>query len=297
MKRGKNCAVLLYAAILISVSHATEEKAVAVFDVKSEQLKPGECGAVTNAVTSELRKIPGFRILAWDEVTKILKHRADEPPSSYNDDKCIAKIGDVLEVEYIVAGDVEQMGSRYTVNLRLVDITKAMTVRQVSGTVQHDIGLIVEHMPDMVNELLQREKPVGQTISGSNMKPGKSDESKYKGELKISGPQILKGEMRTGGRSRASIMRVLMQNIAALRYAYNKRLEEKPDLEGKIAIKFAIDEYGKVIFAQVIQSTMKDPKLEKTLVEKIRYWVFSKIDEPGQVAEFVYPFVFSRCED
>ena len=51
-------------------------------------------------------------------------------------------------------------------------------------------------------------------------------------------------------------MRVVMQNIAALRYAYNKRLREKPGLKGKITCKFAIDEFGKVIFCEALESTI-----------------------------------------
>ena len=117
---------------------------------------------------------------------------------------------------------------------------------------------------------------------------------KKRGSLKISAPDFLKGGSLTGGRSKASIMRVVMQNLAALRYAYNKRLREKPGLKGKITVKFAIDEFGKVIFCQVVESTMSDPELESTVAAKIKRWVFEKIDKPGDVTEVIYPFVFSQ---
>lgn len=117
---------------------------------------------------------------------------------------------------------------------------------------------------------------------------------KKRGNLTVSEPKFVKGGALTGGRSRASIMRVVMQNIAALRYAYNKRLREKPGLKGKITCKFAIDEFGKVIFCEVLESTMSDPALEQEVVDKIKRWVFEKIDKPGDVTEVVYPFVFSQ---
>jgi TonB family protein len=119
-------------------------------------------------------------------------------------------------------------------------------------------------------------------------------ELKKKGELKVSSPDFLKGGALTGGRSRASIQRVVMQNMAALRYAYNKRLREKPGLTGKITVKFAIDEFGKVIFAQVVESTMADSELETTVVSRVKSWNFEKIDKPGDVTEVTYPFVFSQ---
>lgn len=117
---------------------------------------------------------------------------------------------------------------------------------------------------------------------------------KKRGSLKISAPEFLKGGALTGGRSKASIMRVVMQNLAALRYAYNKRLRDKPGLNGKITCKFAIDEFGKVIFCQVVESTMGDSELETLIAAKIKLWVFEKIDKPGDVTEVVYPFVFSQ---
>jgi TonB family protein len=117
---------------------------------------------------------------------------------------------------------------------------------------------------------------------------------KKRGTLNVAAPTFTKGGALTGGRSRESIMRVVMQNLAALRYAYNKRLREKPGLKGKITVKFAIDEFGKVIFCNVIESTMDDPDLEATVADKIKRWVFEKIDKPGDVTEVVYPFVFTQ---
>jgi len=117
---------------------------------------------------------------------------------------------------------------------------------------------------------------------------------KRKGELKVTSPDFLKGGALTGGRSRASIQRVVMQNMAALRYAYNKRLREKPGLTGKITVNFAIDEFGRVTFARIVESTMSDSELESTVVSRVKSWNFEKIDKPGDVTEVTYPFVFSQ---
>lgn len=133
---------------------------------------------------------------------------------------------------------------------------------------------------------------IGNLMSGDE--GGSGLELKKRGSLKISAPDFLKGGSLTGGRSKASIMRVVMQNLAALRYAYQKRLRDKPGLKGKITVKFAIDEFGKVIFSQVTESTMADPELETAVADKIKRWVFEKIDKPGDVTEVIYPFVFSQ---
>lgn len=102
------------------------------------------------------------------------------------------------------------------------------------------------------------------------------------------------GVMLSGaGRSRVDIMRVVMQNLSALRYAYNQRLRDRPGLTGKITIKFAVDEFGNVIACEVIESSVADNQLETVIKGKILRWRFDRINKPGDITEVVYPFVFS----
>jgi len=112
-------------------------------------------------------------------------------------------------------------------------------------------------------------------------------------EIRISKPDGIGGGALVGGRSKASIARVVQQNLAALRYAYNQRLRDKPGLKGRITVRFAIDEFGNVLFCRLNDSTMKDATMEALVVKKIKLWKFDKIDKVGDVTEVVYPFVFN----
>jgi hypothetical protein len=127
----------------------------------------------------------------------------------------------------------------------------------------------------------------GKTDLTINLKPPKSV---INNSFKLLEP---KGVGFIGGRNRAEIMRVVLQNIQALRYAYNKRLMDKPELRGKMICKFAIDESGKVLACELIESTLNDGVLENTVNNLILHWRFEKIDKPGDITEIVYPFVFS----
>ncbi len=95
-------------------------------------------------------------------------------------------------------------------------------------------------------------------------------------------------------RSKAAIMQVVMQNLASLRYAYNRRLREKPGIQGKIYVKYRIDENGDVISSKVVKSSMHDRKLENTIAKKIKTWKHCPINKSGDITEVVYPFVFSQ---
>lgn len=95
-------------------------------------------------------------------------------------------------------------------------------------------------------------------------------------------------------RSKASIMQVVMINLAHLRYAYNWRLRQKPGIKGKITFKFAINEHGDVIYSKAISSTVNDPVLEKDIEILISRWKFCPFYKLGDVTEVVYPFIFSQ---
>lgn len=132
-------------------------------------------------------------------------------------------------------------------------------------------------------------------LLGSLMSGGGGNlDLKKRGELKVTAPDLTKGGALTGGRSRASIQRVVMQNMAALRHIYNRRLREVPGLGGRVTVKFAIDEFGKVIFAEVTESTTGDNEFNNQVIGRIRRWNFDRIDKPGDVTEVVFPFVFSQ---
>lgn len=97
-----------------------------------------------------------------------------------------------------------------------------------------------------------------------------------------------------GSRSRANIMRSVRNNMASLKYAYNRRRKDNPNIGGKIKVKWAIDEFGNVLHCKLISSNMGDQQFEKEVMKKIKSWAFGKINVPGDVTEVTYPFVFTQ---
>ena len=68
---------------------------------------------------------------------------------------------------------------------------------------------------------------------------------------------------------------------------------QPPGATGKITVKFAIDEFGTVIFCEEVGTTIADPDLSRQIVSMVRTWNFGKIDKPGDITEAVYPLAFS----
>ena len=123
---------------------------------------------------------------------------------------------------------------------------------------------------------------------------GNSLELAPRDPVSIPEPEGVPSRNIVGGRPRSEIMRVVRQNSNSLQYAYTRRLSNVPGLSGKITVKWAIDEFGHVLFCSLESSTINDAELEQEILRKIKRWVFSRINKPGDVTEVVYPFVFNE---
>jgi hypothetical protein len=136
-----------------------------------------------------------------------------------------------------------------------------------------------------LNDLL--EGSAGGNISGG-------PELKKSGEIKVSLPDF---PTVTGGRDSAKVKSVIAQNIGALRYEYNKRSRENPGLQGKVTVKFSIDEFGKTVSADIAESAIKDAVFERTVVNWAKKLLFDKINKPGNMTEVICPLVFEGGYD
>ncbi len=96
-----------------------------------------------------------------------------------------------------------------------------------------------------------------------------------------------------GGRSKSTIMATVLSNLPAIRFAYNRWLRKHPGHTGKLTLKFAIDEFGTVVYCEIDNGSLNDLELEREVVAIVKSWKFGKIDKPGDITEAIYPLVFS----
>lgn len=97
-----------------------------------------------------------------------------------------------------------------------------------------------------------------------------------------------------GGRPRESIQNAVAEHIGNLKRLYDSRVKEKPNLAGKIVVRFAIDYLGNVLKVETVEQTLDDDVLQKRILEEVKSWKFQQIRVKGDVTEVVYPFVFSK---
>ncbi|MFH1612341.1 MAG: AgmX/PglI C-terminal domain-containing protein [bacterium] len=87
-----------------------------------------------------------------------------------------------------------------------------------------------------------------------------------------------------------AIQSQIKKHMKKIEYFYNKTLENKPNLKGKIVIQITITSKGLVEKCKIISSTLEDKEFENTIIKKITKWKFTEINE--NLPPFVFSFVF-----
>ncbi|MBU0550542.1 TonB family protein [Myxococcota bacterium] len=112
------------------------------------------------------------------------------------------------------------------------------------------------------------------------------------GERTAKVPKVIPGkpEIR-GSLDKETIRRIIRRHRNEYRYCYEKELNVKRDLEGKIVVKFTISGTGSVIAASIAETTMRNANVESCLTKKIQRWAFPA-PKGGGIVTVRYPFIF-----
>lgn len=96
-----------------------------------------------------------------------------------------------------------------------------------------------------------------------------------------------------GGLTKDQIAAVINKHLGEVIYCYEKGLQVKPELAGRVGVKFVINAGGKVSVANVNGSSLNDVKVESCILNRLRAWPFPK-PVGGVNVKVNYPFVLKR---
>jgi hypothetical protein len=90
-----------------------------------------------------------------------------------------------------------------------------------------------------------------------------------------------------------SLRAAVRVQLAPVRSCYEAELLRAPRLAGRVLLHLVVDE-GRVVWAQIAESTLARPAVERCIEAAVRAWRF---DAVGRVLEIRYPIVFRPAED
>jgi len=108
-------------------------------------------------------------------------------------------------------------------------------------------------------------------------------------------PRIRSGNADVrGSLSKEVIRRVIRRHINEVKFCYEQQLNQRPDLEGRVTVRFIISPTGAVQNALVQASTLGNQPAESCIAAAVRRWTFPAPDGGGIVI-VNYPFMLNAA--
>lgn len=112
------------------------------------------------------------------------------------------------------------------------------------------------------------------------------------GRRSVRPPQVtVSRAMVRGSLDRNVIRRVVRRHLNEVKYCYQRELQSKPTLRGRVTVLFTIGSTGKVLTSKVSRSTLHDALVEQCTAMAVRRWIFPR-PPGGGVIIVSYPFAF-----
>ncbi|MGE0762525.1 MAG: AgmX/PglI C-terminal domain-containing protein [Bdellovibrionales bacterium] len=96
----------------------------------------------------------------------------------------------------------------------------------------------------------------------------------------------------TGSIDKEAIRRIIQQNKNAIRSCYERSLQRKPDLYGKLVLEWDIEDRGRVTRTSVKSNSLGDDQVANCIMGRIKDLKFPE-PPPDQIGRVTFPFVFS----
>ena len=104
---------------------------IAVSDLDGSEVSSSEIKALTERLRSELLMTKHFKVLERDIMEEILKEQGFQQ-SGCTTSECVVQIGQLVNVEKMVAGRINKIGNTFSSSVRIIDISTGSIDKIVS---------------------------------------------------------------------------------------------------------------------------------------------------------------------
>lgn len=147
---------------------------IAVISLKAGNgVAQGESELITDRLRVELFRTGSVNVMERDQMQEILKEQGFQQSGACSDEACMVEMGQLLGVQFLVAGSLGRLGELFMLNLRMVDVKTGKISNVVSRDVRGSIEDVVGNLPEAAEDLVNGES-----------------EEEEKGEPEVGRPQM-----------------------------------------------------------------------------------------------------------
>ena len=134
-------------------AQAPERPTLVVAPLRALGVQASEAEIMTNEVRTQAVRAGRYTVVAPEDMEAISAELERQLAGGCDETSCIAELGGALGAQFLITGTMGKLGSRYTINLKLVDIEQVRAVR-TENLRAPKLESVLERLPDTVFALL-----------------------------------------------------------------------------------------------------------------------------------------------
>lgn len=137
------------------LAQASEKTKIAVLDLQAKSgLSKDLVQLLNEMVLTETQNAGEFAVIGSSDIASMMSLEEQRVQvTGCADDTCLAEIGGALGVNLLVASSVGIVGSRYIINVKMLDVTTAKVFQRVSDLVDRDDDKLVDAIKSAVHKV------------------------------------------------------------------------------------------------------------------------------------------------
>ncbi len=192
--------ILLFMVLTLSVLGGDR---IAILDFEGEGVPISHAKTFTDRVRTALVGYTQFEVMEREKFEAILEEQAFQL-SGLCDEDCIVEVGQIAGVQYMVTGDIRDLGNTLYVSASFIDVESSKVMASQDMTVSsNDIQALLEAAPELADKLTQQFSTKKGLVAGGAM--AIVDHSEF-GKLRLTASET-GTQLVIDGRSRGTIAR------------------------------------------------------------------------------------------
>jgi formylglycine-generating enzyme required for sulfatase activity/TolB-like protein len=187
----KKLAVGFILAVLCGICYAQQTVvAVMPFEIRDRIITQSEAEFATEVFSNNLASARVLTLVARIDIDEAIKKEFGQQMSDWSDENKTARMGEVLNAEWIIVGRFSKVGTRIGLTVLLFDLNTRKQMPGAERTAQNTDG-ILDSIPDLVKEIVYKLRNPG---DGDNDPPPPFDPE---GFVRIQGGTFMMGSPGT----------------------------------------------------------------------------------------------------
>ena len=161
--------MLLSCSVTIFAQTKKGNNAVAVLEFqKTGAITNDDVLTLTNRFRAMLFQTNTFNVIERQKMREILKEQQFILSDECSTNECAVQVGQLLGVEYMIAGDIGHIGDTYTIDLRMIDVSTGQIVQTNSKDYDGKIAGLLEIMKQIAHNFSQIQQRVAKVKPEEN---------------------------------------------------------------------------------------------------------------------------------